>query len=622
MSRSKLCAGIGMAVVVTSALAVTGVGPASADPAFTPGSADIVGVGSDTIEFVMQDLANQYNAGAPAARLVSWNATGPAGESWSPRAGVAPGTYQRPNGSGAGKKALYGVTEIPSVNYARSSAALDATESSNSLQSFPFAVDGLELAVSGDVPSRAPASISAADIVKIYNGTYKHWNEVPGGTSTAAIHPFIPQSGSGTRKFFESQLTAIRGGAAWSSSDYGAAAGDYPGVQETQEHDPTSIHGDASAVAPFSTARAHTLANPASIRLEKGWEAKRAVYNVVRGSDTGSSWVASLFGPSGYLCSTAGRSVIEQDGFAQLASGANGGVCGQVTQAAVTNFTTNTVSTTTALNGVSDAAGSATLTATLTSGDQVADGEVDFFEGATQVGSALLSANRATATVSGLTPGAHSFTARFASGNPAAFTDSVSPAADVLVKAASVSTLTLTPARTTYGHARSAVVTVTGAGAPADGAVSVKVGTLTLPARTLTNGQAVVALPTNLAARTWSVTATYLGTAGNATSSASRSLVVGRSSARASESFASTALHGRRARGVVRVALSPSSRLRPTGTVYVKKGTRVIARGVLRSGAAVITLPALKRGTNRLSVYYGGSTNVARATRVFTITQR
>ena len=92
------------------------------------------------------------------------------------------------------------------------------------------------------------------------------------------------------------------------------------------------------------------LANPAAVSFAKtgtasdgnaAFDAKRGVYNVVRGADVSKAFVANLFSESGYFCSSAAKAAIAAGGLSQLATGSAGGVCGQqyATTTGVTNFT-------------------------------------------------------------------------------------------------------------------------------------------------------------------------------------------------------------------------------------------------------------------------------------------
>ena len=623
MKVRKFGAGIGATALVVSGLALAAAAPASADPSSTPSATDIVGVGSDTIEFVVGQLA----AGRPADGLTGWNAAHPTQQIASFDATPQPSTIvlrpghaavARPNGSGQGKATLFGAGDNPDVNFARSSSTLNASNGeATSLTQFPFAVDGLKMAVSGLVTSNAPASLTAAQIVDIYKGTYKHWNEIDATWSSDFIHPLIPQSGSGTRSFFESELKAANGGVAVT---YPAAGGGYPGVVEAQEHSPTQIQGDPDAIAPFSTARAQTLATPANIKLLGGYQAKRAVYDVVRNADAASQWATDIFGPTGFFCSPAAKAIIEANGFAQLASVDNGGVCGVGGTTAVSNFTTNTVTTTTALVATSPAGRKVTLTATVDGGDQKPDGDVEFFEGGTSLGSFPLTAGAKSINLSNVTPGQHTYSATYTSANQASFTDSTSADAQVTVKEVSTTALAVTPG--SYGHAGSVKVTVTSASG-STGSATVKLGTLSLGTKALVAGTATFALPVNLTAGAKSVTATFSGNAEVAPSSATKAFTRAKSATKTAEGFAASVAKGKRAVGYVTVTLNPASTIKARGTIVVKKGTKVIGRGTLAANGKVkITLAKLPKGKNTLTASYGGSANTTASSVKFTIVQK
>jgi len=484
MYARKLLAG-----AATAALALTGValtaGPASAaytadpdDTTFTPVAADLVGVGSDTSQHALKLLADGYNATGPAARLASYAATG---------GGTLPvltGDPARPNGSGAGKNLLHGASNNTSVDFARSSSANSAGETSDGLQAFPFALDTLVMVT--DNTTNAPATITGADLVKIYDGTYDTWNDIPGNAagSAAAIAPKIPQNGSGTRSFFVAQLKALNAGV-----DV-ALAGT---VAEVQEHSPVGISGNANAIAPFSKGRNELL--PVPLHVEPSFSANRALYNVVRGTDVSLPAVQAAFGDGGFVCSTAARSLIEQAGFKQLARQADGGVCGVPTQAATTNFTLNEkVITTTTLTVTSVAAGQAKLTAAVT-GSVSPSGTVSFYKGATLLASSVpLTSGQAVRSFPAA-PGSQTFRAVFTPTGGSQFEASEDEGTGV-VKTSSSITETF-PAAVDYAKRAKGTVTVTLAGiAPkATGSVVVKEGSAVLVTKALTNGVVTIKLP-------------------------------------------------------------------------------------------------------------------------------
>jgi ABC-type phosphate transport system substrate-binding protein len=474
----KSLAGAIAAAIAGSAIALTA-GPASAveadDTTFTPVAADLIGVGSDTSQHAVKLFADAWNnSGKAPVKLATFAATG--GGNITLPSGAIP----RPNGSGAGKALLYGTANNPDIDFARSSSANSPAETQAGLQAFPFALDTLMMAVSGSVASHAPAALTPTQIVDIYKGTTTNWSQI-GGTA-GVIAPKIPQAGSGTRSFFEAQLKAANNGVAVT---LGA------NVSEVQEHDDTAIKSDPNAVAPFSKGRAGLLGT--TLRLETGFSADRALYNVVRGTDLANPIVQRAFGEDGALCSTDVRPLIEAAGFKQLATAANGGVCGQATQNTVSNFTLNEqVATTTKLAATSPNAKSVKLVATV-SGSTSPSGTVDFFEGEDEVASDVpLVSGQATANLAGVAVGGHTYTAVFEPG--AATFDPSQDDATVSVKTSAKVTESF-PATVKKGAAAKGAVIVVGSGATATGKVTIMKGNKVLKTATLKGGKASFTLP-------------------------------------------------------------------------------------------------------------------------------
>jgi ABC-type phosphate transport system substrate-binding protein len=493
--RRTLAAALATAIAGSTIALVAGPASAAVDPDDTtiiPTTADLIGVGSDTSQHALKLFADAWNSGTHSAKIATFAATG-GGDITLPTNGVT----ARPNGSGAGKSALYGAGNKSDVDFARSSSANSTGENAAGLQAFPFALDTLVTAVSNNVASHAPASLTPQQILGIYEGTFTNWSQV-GGTA-GVIKPKIPQTGSGTRTFFLAQLKAIKGADA-------SLAGT---VTEVQEHDDSAIKGDADAIGPISKGRAGLLGT--TLRIETGWSADRALYNVVRGTDLGNALIQEAFGENGQLCSTSSRSLIEAAGFEQLATPALGGACGAATQASITNFATNKqVITTTVLAATSPAAKTAKLVATVT-GSTAPSGTVDFYEGATKVKAAVpLVSSTATATLTGVTPGAHTYRAVFV---PASGFEPSEATGAVTVKALSPATISESfPAKVKLKKAKSVsvkgVVTVKGA----TGKVTVKQGKKTLKKVTLKGGKAKVTLP-KLKKGTYKLTIAYAGDA-------------------------------------------------------------------------------------------------------------
>ncbi len=296
--KAAVCLGVAGGLGITLSL---GSSPSFAD--VQPHGNDIVGVGSDTVQYVA-DFVNDgdpnsnsgYNNIERTRRIFNFDATtdaagaavyGPGGVATVPnivaRAGGFP--IARPNGSGDGiAQFLHDTTAPFKFNYVRSSRLPSAAEESTAagigsfgggMHVYQIATDGLDIAdnnqasgvTAGDPLTCVPAvGLTGTDLVNIYKGTYKKWSDVPGYVSpggtcaTEGILPTIPQSGSGTAKDFLADLqTNFNGGVAITLGT---------NVVVGEEHDPRSItsvtsHTDVNgntvnkqdAIAPFSTGR-------------------------------------------------------------------------------------------------------------------------------------------------------------------------------------------------------------------------------------------------------------------------------------------------------------------------------------------------------------------------------
>jgi ABC-type phosphate transport system substrate-binding protein len=349
--RKSISVALVGATVVACGLGMVGTANADNQPRVT----DIVGVGSDTVQYLGDFLADGDNIGAsgyntnnPSRRMFNIDATADAaGRAVYGAAGVAISTQvvlrsglspvNRPNGSGAGITAI-NTDAAHSIDFVRASrlpklaeqniaVATPATATSpgtpalGALHSFQIAVDGLQMATNN--VTNAPANITCADIVGIYKGTITTWNQVTGNSagSTATIVPYTPQSGSGTRSDFESVLKACNGNVAVT---YG------PSVLTGEEHDPSVLTTGVNApnaIAPFSSGRFNLLQSgylstytPNTIKLQGTpvvgttltsgaadvFYQARKLFIIVRDADVNSTipfqngstlnWVKTLFG--------------------------------------------------------------------------------------------------------------------------------------------------------------------------------------------------------------------------------------------------------------------------------------------------------------------------------------
>jgi len=187
----------------------------------SPGENDAVGVGSDTITPVTDQLAQGYNGTivSTAPHEYSWDAvnpiTGAIGDSIPIKADCSP--IPRPDGSSAGINQLKTFTKSSSgpfcTNFARSSRARASTDP-------PFAAGGVAFvtlagdAITWSIPTQntfAPKSLTDSQLTEIWSCTVpqansgtgpNQWGDLnpalTGTAATQAIQPFLPQSGSGT----------------------------------------------------------------------------------------------------------------------------------------------------------------------------------------------------------------------------------------------------------------------------------------------------------------------------------------------------------------------------------------------------------------------------------------
>jgi ABC-type phosphate transport system substrate-binding protein len=593
-------------VVAGSALAVGLAAPASAastfDPSFTPTTGDLVGSGSDTSEVAVDYLVKGhngvagFNAGKSTGRIASYAAT--PSEQITLRDGS---TITRPGNSGAGRSQLFGTSNNTNFDFARasSSIAVGSAEANAGLQQIPFAQDGLKMVTA--TTTNAPATISTADLVKIYDGTWKTWDQVPGATGSAPIEAYIPPTGSGTRSFFTTQLAKANTG--------GAAVTLATTLKTAQEHDPTPIQNNPNAIAPFSTGRAKSATG---IKTIDGLNAKRALYNVFRGADLSGpkkSIIDAAFRENGFFCSPSARPLIEAAGFDQLASVDNGGACGVPVQSDINNFKLSSqegaLATSTTLSATAANGGTVTLNAELaaTGSSQKPVGKVSFREDGVQVAQASAAGGLATATIPNVSVGAHTYSAVFVPTNDANFGPSQSTLTSVNVLASSAVSVGSTAG--TFGTART--VTVNGSGAAANAPVSVSIPGVLATSVTLVNGSGSVTVPAGAPVGTWTISVSFAGNGSAYGSSAAGSLSITKASSSTALKLAKKKVKaGKKAKATVTVK-APGA---VNGKVTLKVGSKTVGTGTVKNGKAKITLKKLKKGSYKVKAVFGGTSNV------------
>ncbi len=621
MIRQRVSLAVAGAFVASSAFTLGIAAPAGAavsafDPTFVPTTGDLVGGGSDTSEVALDYLAKGhdgiagFNGTKPTGRIASYAATGDPAE-LTLRDGSK---LKRPNNSGTGRATLWGTGNNANFDYARSSSSIPPAEA-ETLRQIPFAVDGLRMAVAST--SNAPDTISAADVVRIYKGEVTNWSQI--GGKSGVIKPLIPFSGSGTRSFFESQLNAANGA---------TVTIDATKVKETQEHSDTDVKGDPNAIAPFSTGRAKSAT---TIKLVDGFSAKRALFNVVRAADytTGApkaSLLQSVFSQTGFVCSPAARPLIEAAGFEQLASVTNGGVCGEPVTTNISNFRTSgqagAAVTTTTLKAAALNGGTVRLTADVSATGLNPAGKVQFREGDSLVSTVNVAGGQAIATLTGVTPGARSYTATFVPNNDNAFAPSTTTnAVSATMLISSSLTVSVSPASSTFGTARTVTVTgKQGGNEPLTGVVRVAVPGVSTTNVTLANGTARVTIPATATPARRAVTATYAGSSSVFGTSAGSTVTITKAKTASTLKLSKKKIKAsKKAKATVTVKVSGSS-IKASGKVTLKAGSKVVGTGTVKNGKASVTLKKLKKGTYKIkATFAGGASYASSATKTVTL---
>ena len=223
---------------VAAATLAAGAGAALADPSSSPAVTSIVAVGSDTTQFLSDQISTDYNATTPTNPFYSWDAVNPStglpGDTISTK-NDANCSLTRPNGSGAGIAQLQNKLKATNgtdycVDIARASRNIQSSDGTG-LTSVLFAKDLITYATNSggngvtnltDTDLTAIFTCNASLISSSYSGAVK-WNEV-GGTSTDAIIPVLPQSSSGTRSQWLSDIGVTTPGSCVVNGTYGGNA--------------------------------------------------------------------------------------------------------------------------------------------------------------------------------------------------------------------------------------------------------------------------------------------------------------------------------------------------------------------------------------------------------------
>jgi hypothetical protein len=239
------------------------------------------------------------------------------------------------------------------------------------------------------------------------------------------------------------------------------------------------------------------------------------------------------------------------------------------------------------------------------SSNGIPTGTVSFKDGAAILGSAAVSAGKATFTTSTLTAGSHTITATYGGDN-----DFSGSSANIVqaVKQPTTTTLAASVNPSVFGQA--VVFTASVVPSAAAGTATFKDGAVVIGTSGVVSGKARLT-SAMLAPGTHSIAATY---GGSTVFLASTSGVLSHSVNKASTkttvvSSRNPSVLGQSVTFTATVAAVAPGSGTPTGTVTFKNGGTVLGSGTLVSGKATFSTAALTPGAHSITVSYNGSTD-------------
>jgi len=280
----------------------------------------LVGVGSDTIEGVMNAMSNAIKVDGTKI-IASYDATGSAEITTKDPATNPDCTFARPNGSSGGRQALADSINAGNgcIQFARSSSG--PKDFGAPLTHIPFALDAVTFAVRSD--GDVPKTLSQAEVIAIYK------------CEDTSYVPVLPQVKSGSRDFWLSKMGV---------TDAEIEQGAYPcllpksqggtGAELVQEHDGMSLK--KNEIMPFSIGAwiAESLGQRQDVRglavlgalddiapivINESTPYTRNVYNVIpteKVSEPESLEYKTFVGTNSYICQNA--SVLQLNGFGSI----------------------------------------------------------------------------------------------------------------------------------------------------------------------------------------------------------------------------------------------------------------------------------------------------------------
>lgn len=663
-------------VTALATIALTGgsialsTGAAYADPGTAPSAVQLVGVGSDTTQDVLNALSgatvNNTSYAATGVRvdgkvLASYDAVDPS----SGAAGLPIQTrpngprFARPNGSGAGAQALSDSLDQGSfangsngsvningqVDFARSSSG--PSVAGTALSYIPFARDAVSYAAKG----AGLQQLTIDQLRGIFNNTLHTVNGV-------TVHPELPQSSSGTRKFFLKALGLTDADVSWITDQT---------VEENHADDVLVNDGD---IVPFSagswTAQLNGIAPDhskdaeqagafiGSLELTPGsgaftapttegtngtWTPNpafyndatfgRDVYNVVatRSIDTTSVFfnqaIYDAFVTTGShtaaLADAASEQTIAAFGF--LNEPYNGSIDPRnhgVTGGLADNVLSTALPAAPAVTAKGAAGGTLSASWKPSTSVAVTDYRVTVTGAKGLVKSEDVLASTTTLNLTGLAVG--SYTVSVVADNLNGGSSATTAGATVSAKTAAKVSVTRA-ASVGYGATENLAVTVAGAkGASVPtGKVEVLSGKKIVATLTLKNGKATGGVvSSSLGLGRHSLSLVYLGDAKTLSASTSTTVTVVKATPKVSASVSPTRVSHKKHAKVTVTLSAPHASL--TGTVKVWDGKRLVGTGTVRNGRVVVSISTLAKGKHKLSVHYLGNSELNGVTKSLSVT--
>ena len=246
---------------------------------------------------------------------------------------------------------------------------------------------------------------------------------------------------------------------------------------------------------------------------------------------------------------------------------------------------------------------------------------VQFMEGSTVVGTGTLGGNGtlATATIAGVKPGTHTYTAMYAGDTTYTVPLTFGSVTVNVVGVASTTTVAITGS-TVYGGSTNLTATVSGSAGTPTGTVQFVDGSTNVGSPVALVG-GVATLPANLGVGSHAISANYLGdtTYLTSTGAAVAPVVIGKAQSQAAVAASSAAMNPNGSTTLTVTVPLVGSGVTPGGTVTVQDGGTQVGTGTLSSGKASVVVTLATLGSHVLTVTYAGDANYLTSSATVTI---